>query len=75
LSCNTFAKQVARELQRVTGVVLQCFSMCNVEHIVAQSRIQVYFPQRIAAACNTIAQCTPATFLAIFDPRSLQMHG
>jgi len=76
LSRNAFAKKVARELQSVTGVALQCFSMCNVEHSVAQSRIQVYFPQHIAATCSAIAQCiTPsATFLAIFKPCSLQTH-
>jgi len=74
LSHNAIAKQVARELQSVTGVALQCFLMRNVEHSVAQSRIQVYFSQRIAATCSAIAQCItpPATFLAIFKPHSLQ---
>jgi len=77
LSHNAVAKQVARELQSVTGVAMQCFSMCNVEHSVAQSRIQVYFPQRIAATCSAIALCiTPtAIFLAIFKPGSLQTHA
>jgi len=74
LSRNAVAQQVARELQSVTGAVSQCFSMRNVEHSVARSRIQVYFPQRIAATCSAIAQCItpPATFLGIFEPHSLQ---
>jgi len=77
LSRHTVAKQIARELQSVTGVVSQGFSMRNVEHSVARSRIQVYFPQRIAAACSAIAQCftPPTAFLAIFEPRSLQTHA
>jgi len=51
--------------------------MRNVEHSVVRSRIQVYFPQRIAATCGAIAQCItpPATFLAIFEPRPLQTHA
>jgi len=68
---------VARELQSVTGVVSQFFSMRDVEHSVARSRIQVYFSQRIAPACSTIAQCIipPATFLAFFKARSLRTHA
>jgi len=77
LSHNALAKQVTRELHSATEVVLQCFSMRNAEHGIAQSRIQVYFPQRIAATCSTIAQNInpPATFLAIFNPSSLQTYA
>jgi len=82
LHCTIFSvtclvKQVARELLSVTGVVSQCFSMRNVAHSVARNRIQIYFPQHIAATCSVIVQCItlPATFLSIFEPHSLQMHA
>jgi len=77
LSRNAVVKQVARELHSVTGFVLQCFLMCNVEHSIARSRTQVYFPQFTAATCSAIAQCItpPATFLAIFEPHSLQTRA
>jgi len=76
LPYNSVAKQVARELHSVTGGVSQCFSMRNVEHSVAQSRIQVYFLQHIAATCSAIAQCfTPpenSMLLSIDVQKALQ---